>query len=104
MLDELIWKGNYLMWCLVTNHPFLDGNKRTAYETANILLKANGYKIANMDPIDLVNILSRTASGQVPLDDLVVWLRKCEAIFFNKVEIVSLNKKRERMRSGFVWF
>ncbi|MDG6999381.1 MAG: type II toxin-antitoxin system death-on-curing family toxin [Nitrososphaerota archaeon] len=76
LFDALAWKAGYLMWCLVTNHPFLDGNKRTAFEAADVFLRANGYKITELEPNEAVNALSKVASGQVTLDNLVSWLRR----------------------------
>jgi len=76
LFDALVWKAGYLMWCLITNHPFLDGNKRTAFEAADVFLRANGYKIAAVEPREVVTILGKVATGVESLDDLVVWLRK----------------------------
>lgn len=38
-------KAAALLHSLVMNHPFLDGNKRTAYETMKRFLYVNGYAI-----------------------------------------------------------
>ncbi len=36
-----------LLQSLLKNHPFVDGNKRTALTSAAIFLKLNGYKLIN---------------------------------------------------------
>ncbi|WP_373868227.1 type II toxin-antitoxin system death-on-curing family toxin [Rothia aerolata] len=41
-LDSIFPKAAVLMQNLIHNHPFLDGNKRTAYDSAVILLRLNG--------------------------------------------------------------
>jgi len=38
-------KASYLLYKIVTLHPFIDGNKRTAFGTAELLLHYNGYRI-----------------------------------------------------------
>jgi death-on-curing protein len=74
--DVLIWKAAYYLWCLITNHPFLDGNKRTAYQVASVFLLANGYRLTGVDPNEAISVLGGVAIGQVTLDDLVIWVRK----------------------------
>lgn len=36
VLEALAAKAAYLLFNIVTSHPFIDGNKRTAYGTADI--------------------------------------------------------------------
>ncbi|MBI2011329.1 type II toxin-antitoxin system death-on-curing family toxin [Candidatus Daviesbacteria bacterium] len=36
-----------LLQSLLKNHPFVDGNKRTALTSAGLFLKINGYKLVN---------------------------------------------------------
>jgi len=48
-LEALAAKAAYLLFNIVTSHPFIDGNKRTAYGAADIFLRLNGYLI-NVDP------------------------------------------------------
>lgn len=38
-------KAAALMYSLIKNHPFVDGNKRTAYLITNSFLRRNGYVI-----------------------------------------------------------
>jgi death-on-curing protein len=74
--DILVWKAAYYLWCLITNHPFLDGNKRTAFQVASVFLLANGYILTRLSPEDAISVLGGVAAGQVSLDDLTVWVRK----------------------------
>jgi death-on-curing protein len=74
--DALVWKASYLILWLITNHPFLDGNKRTEFTAADIFLRANDFEITRVDPNEVANILKGVASVQVTLDDLVSWLRR----------------------------
>lgn len=40
-------KAGALLQSLLKNHPFVDGNKRTALTAAAIFLKINGYELEN---------------------------------------------------------
>jgi death-on-curing protein len=55
------------------NHPFLDGNKRTAAMAAFVFLDANGYRLtASQDEFE--NLVLQTAAGEVSKDDLTLWM------------------------------
>ena len=75
LFDALTSKAAYLLWCLITNHPFIDGNKRTAFESADVFLRANGYEIGGIEQDEIVSVLTNVASGDLVLNDLISWLR-----------------------------
>ena len=57
------------------NHPFIDGNKRTALATALVFLELNG--ISLLDPEQkLLPAMLRTAEGKLSKDDLAALLQK----------------------------
>ncbi len=66
----------YYIWCLITNHPFVDGNKRTPFQTSDVFLRANGFKFGDLDPYEAVSILKGVATGEVPFEELSVWVEK----------------------------
>jgi death-on-curing family protein len=43
--DSLAAKAAFILFHIISSHPFVDGNKRTAYGTADIFLRLNGYSI-----------------------------------------------------------
>jgi len=43
--DRLIRKAAHLLFGMVSNHPFIDGNKRTGLAVAGVFLMRNGFKI-----------------------------------------------------------
>lgn len=43
---DLFHKAAALMGSLIGNHPFLDGNKRTAISAAGLFLMLNGYELS----------------------------------------------------------
>ncbi|MCA1799524.1 MAG: type II toxin-antitoxin system death-on-curing family toxin [Xanthomonadaceae bacterium] len=61
---------------LAKNHPFVDGNKRTAYVVCRLFLRLNGWDFIN--PLaDRYTIFLELASGAVSEAALVDWLRTC---------------------------
>ena len=59
---------------LVSNHGFVDGNKRVAWVTARLFLVANGRKLA-FDPFDAIRIMESAAAGQVFEEEVASWFR-----------------------------
>ena len=60
---------------LCQNHPFFDGNKRTALASALVFLELNGVSI--LDPRGrLKTAMSRMASSKLSKDDFAKLLRK----------------------------
>lgn len=52
---------------LVKNHPFVDGNKRTALAAANPFLVFNGWSLEPSD-VDLVQLTVMVAAGEIDDD------------------------------------
>jgi death on curing protein len=59
---------------IAKNHPFLDGNKRTSYVTAQTFLNLNGLNIAAEEAIRL-EVWVGLGAGKVSEEELAVWLR-----------------------------
>ena len=60
---------------LARNHPFIDGNKRTALVVSRTFLLHNGWQI-NAAPQDRLRIFLELASGNLTEIELAVWFRK----------------------------
>ena len=60
---------------LVRNHPFIDGNKRTAYVAAELFLAFNGYDMTASDESATLTTLALAASD---IDEaaFAAWLRR----------------------------
>ena len=56
------------------NHPFIDGNKRTALMAAYVFLRMNGH-ILNASEVEAVLIFLRLADGSLTEKGLAEWLR-----------------------------
>ena len=59
---------------LVRNHPFVDGNKRTALLGATVFLRLNGWRVRAPTEQTIERTLS-LASGQIEKEEYAVWLR-----------------------------
>lgn len=75
LFDSTFQKAAALMEGIIQNHPFLDGNKRTAYNSAVILLRMNGYRlIRHTSDEDQADFVVSVANRQCSFDGIVVWL------------------------------
>ncbi|HEY7658520.1 MAG TPA: type II toxin-antitoxin system death-on-curing family toxin [Burkholderiales bacterium] len=63
-----------LAYGLARNHPFLDGNKRTAHVAYRTFLALNGAELAATDEEKYVTMLA-LAEGKLSERDFAVWLR-----------------------------
>jgi len=59
---------------LVRNHPFVDGNKRTAYVAVETFLGLNGLDLTASDA-DCVVAMLKLAAGDLRETDFAAWLR-----------------------------
>jgi death-on-curing protein len=59
---------------LAQNHPFIDGNKRTAYVALEYFLIANGYVLTATDAESVVAIMA-LAAGELSDDEFIDWVR-----------------------------
>jgi len=60
---------------IARNHPFVDGNKRTAWVAARLFLRLNGHAIA-FSQADAIATMLALAAGELAEDGLADWLRK----------------------------
>lgn len=60
---------------IARNHPFVDGNKRTAFVACELFLAANGYKLDATDEECLAMMLS-LAAGEIDEAEFAAWLRE----------------------------
>jgi death-on-curing protein len=69
----LFSKSAALMESLVGNHPFVDGNKRTAISASGLFLRVNGYRLT-ADNQQLQVFVLQCAQGLISLEQMAVWL------------------------------
>jgi death-on-curing protein len=57
------------------NHPFVDGNKRTAWVLARLFLRKNGIHL-RYDDVEAVVAMLGLAAGEVSEEELAAWFRE----------------------------
>lgn len=60
---------------LARNHPFVDGNKRTAFVAVELFLALNGRELTANDVACVLTMLD-VAAGQISESDFADWLRQ----------------------------
>lgn len=64
-----------ILFGLITNHGFVDGNKRTAAVATKSLLREHNLKlVAEQD--DIWNVVHKIAEAKVKLPEVIDWIRK----------------------------
>jgi len=76
----LFQKTAALMDSLIHNHPFVDGNKRSAITAAALFLRINGYRliIANEE---MVRFCMACAQSQQTLSEMASWFEQHSRLF-----------------------
>ena len=59
---------------IARNHPFVDGNKRTAWVFARLFLALNGEAL-DFEPQDAIDAMLALAAGQCSESELTDWFR-----------------------------
>ena len=59
---------------LAKNHPFVDGNKRTAFVVMELFLMLNGYELTADDATCVLTML-KVAAGDLSEDELALWIK-----------------------------
>lgn len=60
---------------IARNHPFVDGNKRTALVVLELFLELNGHRLA-ADDADCVTTFLALAAGEIAESELAAWVRE----------------------------
>ena len=77
-------KAAQLCYGIANNHPFTDGNKRTALHSMYVYLIINGYDITATQQ-DVENLIINVAAGRMHNTELSKWLQH------NTIEIEQLS-------------
>ncbi len=65
---------------IIRGHPFVDGNKRTGYESADAFLRKNGYKI-ECTPEEGIETTLSIARCEMTDDAIKTWLQSHTKIY-----------------------
>ncbi|MFP4315610.1 MAG: type II toxin-antitoxin system death-on-curing family toxin [Desulfovibrionales bacterium] len=65
-----------LMESIAKNHPFIDGNKRTAFAATDVFLRINGYRMHLSSTQALADILNLFDQNRFEFQFLNAWLEE----------------------------
>jgi len=85
---SIFWKAAIILRGITCGHPFVDGNKRTALEVADIFLRLNNYKITATDS-EKFNFVMELASQGMELKEIISWLEMHVEKSLNRLEVIS---------------
>ena len=67
--DDMLTLAIFLLVGIARNHPFLQGNKRTAFISAEMFLNVNGHSLQIVDSPILGEALERLIEGKISEED-----------------------------------
>lgn len=70
--------GAALAWAILRNHPFADGNKRTAFAGLTIFLELNGYRITCTE-VEETAMVIRAAAHEISEQEWTGWVESVVA-------------------------
>ena len=65
-------------FALVSNHPFVDGNKRIGAHVMLVFLAINGIELNYIEE-ELIDVILQVASGNVNAQGLLEWILEHQA-------------------------
>lgn len=74
LYPDIFTKAGALGHSLVLNHPFVDGNKRTAWEAMHTLIEENGHSL-QAEHDEIVELMLRIEDKSLEVEHIAVWLR-----------------------------
>ncbi len=73
--DDILAEAAALLESLAVNHPFVDGNKRIAFATADVFLRINGWRLQRAPLQIYAEMMQMFESGTFTIAHLEPWLR-----------------------------
>ncbi len=74
LYPDVLSKATILFYLLIKNHPFLDGNKRTAFLALMRFLNINGYTLSATND-ELYQFTIDVASSVSTKEEVEMWIR-----------------------------
>lgn len=68
-------KAAAMMHGIITGHPFIDGNKRTGFALARLILQDAGMDI-HADEEEKYDLVIRVATGQLEVEEVHAWMKQ----------------------------
>ena len=73
--EDPIERAAYYMHRIATRHPYVEGNKRTAFLTAQVIIKQSTGCLIIEDAKVNNAFVRKVANDEVPLEEVCEWLR-----------------------------
>ena len=73
--QAIVKKAAFLLYNVIITHPFLNGNKRTAFEMSKSFLAFNGYRI-DPEAKAAYKFLLSVASGDASVSEVEDWVAR----------------------------
>lgn len=74
LYPDIFLKCAALIQSIIKNHPFIDGNKRTAFVSAYTVLMKNNIKISATEK-EIVKFVVEVANKNLSVDEISNWLQ-----------------------------
>jgi len=71
--QSIIKKAAFLLYNVIIVHPFLNGNKRTAFNLMEVFLDSNGYRVP-VDAGEGFEFLIGVAAGRISESEVEDWI------------------------------
>lgn len=71
---EIERAATILFYGILSSHPFVDGNKRTALEATKTFLALNERQLL-ADQSELWNMIRDTSEGKLKFEEIVIWIK-----------------------------
>ena len=75
LYPDPIHKAAAIFKSLISNHPFIDGNKRTAYVLMRLVLLENGLSLQAVEN-EKYEFVIRASKGEIKFQEIREWLTK----------------------------
>lgn len=76
LYPSILEKAATLCFSIIMNHPFIDGNKRTAHISMEIFLEINGYELNSISINDMEDLLLNLSSGKRTRKEFIKQIQK----------------------------
>lgn len=73
--EDIFMASAIILKSIITQHPFIDGNKRTGLASADVFLIDNGYDLG-IKAEESVDFCLSVARGDKNIDEIKHWLKK----------------------------
>jgi death-on-curing protein len=74
LYPDTIDKASAIFESIISNHPFIDGNKRTAYVLMRLFIKQGMLDIEATED-EKFDFIIKSAKGELTFDEIVDWIR-----------------------------